>query len=229
MEADPGLGEGLDPAGLTAARHQVLARLLRLAPGPWAWRPDVEETHGHLGLLVLEGLLIRSEAIGGFEYPELLGGNDLLRPWTADSHATHPTGVSWDVLAPTRVAILDREFALRAKAWPEIVAALLDRAVMRSRTLSLNLAINRAVRIEERLELVLWHLADRWGHVTSEGTVLPVPLTHEALAKLVCARRSPVTVAVGNLKRKGTLRRGSRGSWVLSGEARRDGADARRV
>jgi len=214
LEADPGLGEGLGPAALTEARREALAPLKRLDPGPWQWQG---EPRGSLGLLVLDGLLVRNEAVGDFEYPEFLGAGDLLRPWSGEQHATLPRDASWEVLIPTRLAVLDRDFALRARPWPEISAALLDRVVMRSRALTLNLAIHRAVRIEERVELILWHLADRWGHVSAEGTVLPIPLTHEALGKLVGARRSPVTVALGRLSRRGVLCRGPGGSWILRG------------
>ncbi|HEX4837784.1 MAG TPA: helix-turn-helix domain-containing protein, partial [Solirubrobacteraceae bacterium] len=190
------------------------------------WESSELDVHGHLGLLVLDGLLTRRETIGALDYTELLGTGDLLRPWTVGSHATLLTAANWEVLVPTRIAILDRDFALRARPWPEIVATLLDRAVMRSRSLGVILAIHRAVRVEERLELMLWHLADRWGHVTPEGVVVPIALTHDSLGKLIGARRSPVTVGLGNLKRDGVVRRGQRGSWILSAASRPAPPDA---
>lgn len=220
LEADPGLGADLSPVDLPDARREALAPLIRLQAGRWDWEPSGFDVHGHLGLLVLDGLLTRRETIGALDYTELLGAGDLLRPWTAPSHATLLTAADWEVLAPVRIAILDRDFALRARPWPEIAATLLERAVMRSRSLAVILAIHRSVRVEERLELVLWHLADRWGHVTPEGIVLPIALTHDSLGRLIGARRSPVTVALSNLKRAGVVRRGAKGSWMLSPASR---------
>jgi hypothetical protein len=216
LDADSGLGADLDPADLDAARREALAPLMSLRVGPWSCDPDRAKAHGHLGLLVLDGLLTRRERIGELHYTELLGIGDVLRPWSAEAHSSLLTVATWEVLVPTHIAVLNRDFALRARPWPEITATLLDRAVMRSRSLGVMLTIHRAIRVEERLRLMLWHLADRWGHVTPEGTVLPIPLTHENLGYLIGARRSPVTVAVGNLKREGALRRGPKGSWILS-------------
>jgi hypothetical protein len=216
LDADPELGADLDSAARSSACREALAPLLTLSRGRWSWDALARDTRGHLGLLVLDGLLSRRETIEDLGYTELLGAGDVLRPWTTPLHATLLTFEQWDVLVPTRVAVLNRDFALRAQPWPEIAATLLDRTVMRSRSLGVTLAIHRAVRVEERLKLMLWHLADRWGHVTPDGTVLPLPLTHESLGRLIGARRSPVTVAAGNLQREGALRRGPGGSWILS-------------
>lgn len=234
LEADPDLGAGLRETALAQARREALAPLIELARGPWTWSaaradagrqpgaapsPDAGAwtPRGHLGLLVLDGLLTRCETVGELRYTEFLGSGDVLRPWI-DAHHGGPAQASWNVVVPARIAVLDHDFALRTCRWPEIPAALLDRAVMRSRSLGVTLAIHRAVRIQDRVLMMLWHLAHRWGHVTARGTVLPIPLTHEALAQLVGARRSPVTVAVGELARQGALRRGPDRSWLLRGD-----------
>jgi Crp-like helix-turn-helix domain len=69
--------------------------------------------------------------------------------------------------------------------------------------------------------LVLRHLADRWGVVTAEGTVLPLPFSHDLLAQLAGARRSTVTLAVGALEREGAIRRLEDGCWLLTRVAER--------
>jgi CRP-like cAMP-binding protein len=95
------------------------------------------------------------------------------------------------------------------------------RAIQRSRNLAVNMAIVHQARVDVRLNMLLWHLAGRWGRVRSEGTVLRMRLTHAVLAELVAARRPTVTSALADLARSGLLRRG-RAEWVLSGEPPRE-------
>src|SRR5436853_83473 len=67
-------------------------------------------------------------------------------------------------------------------------------------------APRHAVRFAGRWLLIVGRRADRWGRVCPEGTVLRIPgLNHEMLASAVGARRSPVTKALGELKRRGML------------------------
>jgi CRP/FNR family transcriptional regulator, cyclic AMP receptor protein len=218
LEEEPSLATHLDPASLLAAKREAFAPMLSLDRGQWDWERAPMEPGNSLGMLVLEGMLSRRQDVGELTFVELLGEGDLLRPWTSEESTTLASVASWRVLAPTRIALLDRDFALRTRHWPEIAAALLERSSLRSRALVITLAIHGAVRVRDRLLLTLWHLADRWGHVTPRGTVLPIALTHETLAQLIGARRSPVTVALGELRREGLVRRERRGVWLLSGE-----------
>jgi CRP/FNR family transcriptional regulator, cyclic AMP receptor protein len=218
LEAEPSLGSHLDPSSLLAVKREAFAPLLILDRGKLDWEKIPMEAGNSLGMLVLEGMLCRRQDVGDLTFVELLGEGDLLRPWSAEESTTLASAASWRVVAPTRIAMLDRDFALRTRHWPEIAAALLERSSLRSRALVITLAIHGAVRVRDRLLLTLWHLADRWGHVTPRGTVLPIALTHESLAQLIGARRSPVTVALGELRREGLVRRERRGVWLLSGE-----------
>ncbi len=228
LEVEPSLGSHLDPASLAAARREAFAPLLELGRGRWRWEQSSMQAGNSLGMLVLDGMLARRQDVGQLSYVELLGEGDLLRPWTAEESTTLAGAASWQVLTPTRIAMLDRDFALRTRHWPEIAAALLERSSLRSRALVITLAIHGAVRVRDRLLLILWHLADRWGHVTPRGTVLPIALTHESLAQLIGARRSPVTVALGELRREGLVRRERRDMWLLSGEPPLEIAQTRR-
>lgn len=218
LEAEPSLGTHLDPTSLLAAKREAFAPLLSLDRGQWDWEKAPMAPGNSLGMLVLEGMLSRRQDVGELTFVELLGEGDLLRPWTSEESTTLASAASWRVLAPTRIALLDRDFALRTRHWPEIAVELLERSSLRSRALVITLAIHGAVRVRDRLLLTLWHLADRWGHVTPRGTVLPIALTHETLAQLIGARRSPVTVALGELRREGLVRRERRGVWLLGGE-----------
>jgi CRP/FNR family cyclic AMP-dependent transcriptional regulator len=66
--------------------------------------------------------------------------------------------------------------------------------------------------------LTLWHLAERWGRVHTDGIVVPLPLRHQRLADLVGAQRQSVTTAMGSLTRNGSISRRRDGNWVLHGD-----------
>jgi CRP/FNR family cyclic AMP-dependent transcriptional regulator len=73
----------------------------------------------------------------------------------------------------------------------------------RPRWLSFHLAVCQIIGIEVRLLIVLWHFADRWGRVTPEGVMLPLPLSHGLLAGIVGSRRPTVSTALGSLRNRG--------------------------
>src|SRR5690606_984395 len=100
--------------------------------------------------------------------------------------------------------------------YPPLIEALVERVSRRNRRLSLRLVINQLVRLEDRLLIALWALAERWGRVTPEGVLVPMELTHSSLARLVGARRPSVTTALGVLGRDRLLERTPEG-WLLRG------------
>jgi CRP-like cAMP-binding protein len=114
--------------------------------------------------------------------------------------------------------VLDGAFAARIARWPQIGARLGDRMVLRARWLAYHLAICHLVRVEERVHLAFWQLAERWGRVTPSGVVIPIPLTHTIIANVVGARRPSTTTAIGRLTERDLLRRRSDGTWLLRGE-----------
>jgi CRP-like cAMP-binding protein len=123
---------------------------------------------------------------------------------------------SWTVLEPARLAVLDERFARVACRWPQVVAGLVSRTLRRSRWMTILLAISNLTRVDERVTALFWHLADRWGHVTPEGVVVPVPLTHDMIGRLVGAHRPSVTSALGELQRNEIITRRENG-WLLHG------------
>jgi CRP/FNR family transcriptional regulator, cyclic AMP receptor protein len=217
LDADPGLGQALDAEERALAARYAVAEVLRLEPGPWdAGRVDPEP--GRLGLLVLEGLIKREVRIAGSECAELLGEGDLLRPWDGDSGGFTQVGGGFEVLEPTRIALLDRRFAAAAGRWPELVDAILGRCVARSRALAFHMALSHLNRVNVRLLALFWHLADRWGRVGTAGVIVPLQLTHRTLAQLVGAQRPSVTTALGALAEERRVTRRPDGSWLLHGE-----------
>lgn len=121
------------------------------------------------------------------------------------------------VLEPTRLAVLDHGLIRRINPWPELGLELFARGTRRAHFLSVTLAIAHHPRVEDRLLLTLWHLADRFGRVRPDGIVVPLPLPHQRLADLVGSHRPSVTAALGELTREGAISRGENGTWILHG------------
>lgn len=220
LDVDPDLARGLVPEQAVLARRFAIAEVRRLEPGIWRPADEVPEEPGTLGLLVIDGLLSRDVVLGGRRCTELVGQGDLLRPRDFDdgSFALVPSECEWCVLERAQIAVLGRRFGMVAGRWPELTSALLSRTLRRSRELAVQLAIHYERRVDLRILLMLWHLADRWGKVGSEGVILPLRLTHQALANLTGARRPSVTTALGQLASHGALRRRPDGSWLLCGD-----------
>ncbi|HEX4436290.1 MAG TPA: Crp/Fnr family transcriptional regulator [Solirubrobacteraceae bacterium] len=218
LERDPGLADGL-PEGLREqAVSECLAKELALPTGRWRGAPAVNGHAGGIGLLVLEGLLVRRVGIEGRFGAELLGEGDLLRPWEGeDELPTLPMTTAWRVLEPARVAVLDEGFAAHLADYPQLAGRLVGRAVGRSRNMAVNMAIVHQARVDVRLHMLFWHLAARWGKVGSGGVTVPLRLTHAVLAELVAARRPTVTSALTALAKRDLVRSTDTG-WVLGGE-----------
>jgi CRP-like cAMP-binding protein len=89
--------------------------------------------------------------------------------------------------------------------------------MQRARNLAVQVAIAHQARVDARLQILMWHLAGRWGRVRSDATVVPLRLTHAVLAELVAARRQTVTSALSDLTRRGLVRPDEDG-WLLFGE-----------
>jgi CRP/FNR family cyclic AMP-dependent transcriptional regulator len=213
---DADLAEAIPSTRRQQAVDELVVDCLRVPTGPWTV-PDP----GHpdaIGLVVLEGLLIRTIDIDGRFGVELLGEGDVLRPWQGSDAPTLTLAAEWSALSPARLAWLDGRFATHFARYPAIASRLFERALRRSRCLATNMAIVHQPRVDTRLHLLFWHLAGRWGRVRRDGVLLPLKLTHTVLADLVAARRPTVTSALSDLTRRGLVRSVEDG-WLLSGPA----------
>lgn len=216
LDHDAGLRAALPESELARARQHAVASVIELQIGDWD--PDAQDGgEAELGLLVLEGLMIRDVTIADARCGELVGPSMLLRPCDnrgSDAPMRHEVG--WRVVEPTRLAVLDRRFVRIAAHWPTIMTALVARATERAHNLGVMVSIHSLKRVDTRLLAFFWHLADRFGKVTADGVLVPLPLTHRQLALLVGAQRPSVTSALGTLAERGLLRRDDRGNWRLA-------------
>jgi CRP/FNR family cyclic AMP-dependent transcriptional regulator len=219
---DPDLAGGLDGDRLRRAERELIASTFVAFEGPWDPEEAAESVRGGIGLLLLDGLVVRRVGRTGRYGAELLGPGDLMRPWQHDGEdVTLPFDTSFRVIEQALVALLDLRFAARACAYPEVGSALIGRAMQRSRTLVVNMAIAHYPRIDRRLLMLMWHLADRWGRVTPDGIRIPLRLTHQLLADLVASRRPSVTTALTQLASEGHISRVG-DAWILHGEPPRE-------
>ena len=192
--------------------------MFELPSGPWALDRTITQA-GALGVLVVDGLAGAHIGTPDRSFLELLGREDVLQPWvTLAAESSTPTDVHWEFLEPTRVLVLGRDAAIAIGEFPELIAALMTRLVMRTRRLAFQLATQGVVKVEDRLCLLLWHFADRWGRVTSDGVVVTLRLTHQQLAEVAGAQRPSLTSAVGALESQGRVARRPDHGWVLLGE-----------
>ena len=216
---DPGLGEGLEERDVALATQHLAAAEVLVPLGDWRPGDRLGGTPGDLGYLILDGLALRETSIGRHVTAEILGAGDLLRPWDhRDSGSPIGSEHAWKVLEPLRLAVLDARFGALAGRFPTVTAVLVGRTLRRSRLLGILLAVSAMPRLDARLLTLRWHLAHPWGHVGTDGTTVPLPLTHAVLAQLVGAQRPSVTSALKGLEDRGLVTRAPDGpGWVLRG------------
>jgi len=209
LEAEPRIAGELSGDALIRARDQLLVPYLDVGAQPWT--PDPAIRRG-LAVLVLEGKLLCANGSGGADLA-LVGPGDLLDARHIDRDA------GWQAVEPARLAMIDARFLIAARAWPQLVAGLLD-AVFASSVEQRELAaVAKVSRIEDRVLLFMSRLMARWGTVGPEGLVVTLPVTHQVLGGLVGARRPTVSLALAALGRQGLLRRLDRSRWWMPADA----------
>jgi CRP/FNR family transcriptional regulator, cyclic AMP receptor protein len=219
LQADRELGYRVPEEQRERAELSSTARVIRVPVGRWDVGAHTDDARGGAGLLVLSGALVRRVGHHRNFGAELLAAGDILRPWQHDGEETGilPFETFWRVVAPVRVAVLDERWLGRMAPWPNIAGELIGRALERSLRLATLLAIAQQRRLDDRLRMLLWKLADRFGIVTPQGVELQLPLTHEVLAHLAAARRPSVSATIGRLTEEGHLIHDRR-RWLLLGD-----------
>jgi CRP-like cAMP-binding protein len=206
-----------EPDRELALRAAVTATML-VSPGIWEARSDAHRTAGGFGLLVLEGLLVRRVEFANRVGAELLGAGDLVRPQEHDGEeATLSFAATWRVLTPVRFALLDRRWSVRMSRFPDVGVELSARALRRARRLANMFTVALHPKLDERLHLLLWELADRYGRVHMDGVHVDIPLTHEIMSHLVGAQRPSVSSSLSRLADRGLIERTDLG-WCLHGD-----------
>jgi CRP/FNR family cyclic AMP-dependent transcriptional regulator len=218
LQADPELAEAIPSHERATAERVLTVASHVLEPGPWDPVAELAAAPPAIGVLVVSGILTRDLDFAGRTTTELIGAGDIIRPWDDDEPFDPlPFAVAWQAHSTTRIALLDARIAMACGRWPDLAAAVATRFTRRARCLAFQRAIAQIPRVDERLLVLLWSLAERWGRVGPEGVRLPLALPHRTLATLVGARRPSVTTALSGLARDGLVERTPEG-WMLHGD-----------
>ena len=144
----PELARALSAKRRALAEDACTARTLNVRRG--RWNQPAGDLREAVGLLVLEGLLLRRVTVEGRAGAELLGSGDVVRPWEDGPEAKLRRATAWRALQVTRLAVLDDSAVEHLAQYPEIMRRLLERSLERSRRLAVNMAIVHQPRVDIR-------------------------------------------------------------------------------
>lgn len=216
LDLDDDLAQEVEVRMRVSARQHATARLLEAEAGECDLSSAFVVLGRGPGLLIVDGLLAVDTRVADRTTTELLGTGDLIQPHSPNDDEMVESETVWRALRPSRLALLDVDFAERVRAWPTILQSLFRRAERRSTELEVLRAISSQPRLEVRLVLLLWHLAGRWGRVEPAGFRLALPLTHRLLGQLVGAERPSISHALRRLS-EAVIVTGTAGDWHLHG------------
>lgn len=220
LDLDADLGRGIEPQDWESARHATRAKPVGLDPGAWPLPTNHPDTGNIIGLIVSDGMISRETALSEHVAFELLTPGDVLLLPATDDLALDGA-ISLSALSPTRLIVLGKPFIHAAARWPSLLTNLHRRVDAQRQRLAIQGLAAHLPRAEDRLLLTLWLLADRCGRVTPDGTVLPLSLSHETLARLAAARRPTITLALRALETAERIQRRPNGHLTLTPAARR--------
>jgi CRP/FNR family transcriptional regulator, cyclic AMP receptor protein len=175
------------------------------------------QTPGAFEFLIVAGVVLKETTLARRSALELLGPGDLLAPPLTAVRQVESRAVSrYLAHGEVSLAALEAHFRLAAQRWPGIADFLHDRLGRQTHRASMHLAMLHLPRIEDRLTALFADLAERFGHVTADGVLIDVPLTHELIGGLVGSRRPSVTLALKKLASDGLLERLEDSRWKLA-------------
>lgn len=220
LDLDPDLGEGIDAGQWQEARRSSLVKVVGLVSGPLTLPQPPAARDDIVGLIVIDGLISRETAIGGRVAFELISQGDVLLPPTGPpDQVCARAETRLTALSTTTLIVLGQPFIRAAARWPALLSNFHRRLESQRQRLTAHGLAVHLPRAEDRLLLLLWQLADGCGHVTPEGIVLPLSLSHDVLARMCAARRPTITLALGALQAADLIRRHD-GHLVLTDAAR---------
>ena len=211
LEIEPGIARFLTDAEQEAARGLVVP-VRTVNRGTDDIAPKLGQA-GAFAAIVLDGLLLQTLRLGERTAIRLLGPGDVVSAPGGPELATLDESPV-KAAAPTRLAMLGSEVLAASRRWPLLVPGLHVQFSRQAERLAAQLVICQIPRVEDRLMALMWLLAESWGRVTLAGTLLPVRLTHGTLGALIGARRPTVTLALGELTKRGAIVNQDQG-WLL--------------
>jgi CRP/FNR family transcriptional regulator, cyclic AMP receptor protein len=214
FEVDHDIAHAVPPEDRAEAERMLVVPARTVARD----EPVLPERDGPFAQLLVSGALWREVSVGTSVFPQLLhpGAVLLCAPPPGELLESSARAAA---LTPATLAVLDERFVAATMRWPRLAAVLHRRLAEQERDLAVYAAIAGLSRVDDRLLLLLWHLAERWGRVVPEGVRVSLRLTHATLGRFVGARRPNVSLAVSELRERGELERAADGGWVLTGQS----------
>jgi CRP-like cAMP-binding protein len=194
-----------------ALRTRVLIRAAR--DGPF----DLEltlRTAEAFALFIVEGTMLWSLRHGEHPALRLLGPGDMISRSGGGSRPARITRSQFVAHGLVRYATLDDRLLALARRYPRMIEGLQMINDDQQQRLLAQLLICQLPRVEDRVLALMVLLAERWGRTGTEGTLLPIRLTHSDIGALVGARRSTVTLALKELGRRNQLER-RKDDWLI--------------
>jgi len=221
LRDDEELAAVVPPAELDAARRALAGVAVNVPRGPTTVIDRVAADDGVWGIYVVAGILVRSVSVGRAALPELVGPGEVLGP-PVPLDSVLPSEERFTAIERAEIVALGPRAARAMGRWPAMLAVLeRRRSAQRLRATTLG-AITQLPNVEMRVLAALWHLAETWGRVSLDGTIIPFRFTHEVLGQFVAARRPTVSLSLRKLHAVNLVRRLDDGSWLLP-----NGSDAR--
>lgn len=219
LDVNPDLGVDLTADEVQLALDAVVIPAIRIQRGQWdseACATDHRVAGSLIGLLVIDGVVLREMRLGPHVSAQLCGPGDLLELRSAHDQSCFPTATTVSVPGSAVLALLDDRVLGAARRWPRLGGRLFAQAMRQIGDAGAQQAISQLPRVDDRLLALFWHLADRWGHVLAGGVRIALPLTHETIGRLIGARRPTVTLGLRALRTEGLLQRHVDGAWLLA-------------
>lgn len=216
FDVEPDLARWVPLNERAAAERATRVPEVLLEPGRFDPRTVFNRGREGFGALIVSGLVVREISMGGRPTVRLLGPGDVFTEEAPDADSLQ-TGV-WSVSLPTRLAVLDDHLLLAVRRWPRLVRGLCLRLQQCHDSALLQLSVSHRPAVEDRIVGLFEVLAMRWGKMTREGIVVPIPLTHDAIGQMIGARRPTVTLGLRALAQQGRLYRQNRSRWLLGAD-----------
>lgn len=189
---------------LVSARNEDLARVIST------------QTPGAFDFVIVDGIVLKETILARRSAFELLGRGDILAPPLTPARQLESRASSrYLAHGHVSLAAIDDHFRRAARQWPGIADFLHDRLARQTHQASMHLAMLHLPRIEDRITALFSDLAERFGHMTPDGVLIDLPLTHEIIGGLVASRRPTVTLALQQLASDGLITRLESDHWKL--------------
>lgn len=219
LDALPTLADALSGEAREWAEEHLELPILELDSGIWHWQATPEPAG--LAGIVTTGLLAHRVTVGVHVGNDLLGPCHVVCPWRTEERVSVVAQEhEWRALSRTRIALLDEAYLGALGDIPEIAPALTAVTVDYASMVACRMAILSQPHVADRLILLLWHMAERWGRVTSDGVRLELPgLTQALLSETIGSSRQSVNLALAQLRRLDLVETETGSSWLLAGSA----------